>query len=154
NNLDLSGSGALELTLTPTLAVHSRIDVQGDATPLDQAAPVSSQVDAKLAKRVQRAETVTDALPLTPGVVRTPAGDLELSGQGEHRSALIVNSADVTDPATGQFGLSVPIDSVATFSFFQTPFQAEYGRFTAGLVTVETRRGGDVWKWEINDPFP
>src|SRR5207249_11987519 len=25
---------------------------------------------------------------------------------------------------------------------------------TAGLVSVETRRGGDKWKWELNDPFP
>jgi hypothetical protein len=39
-------------------------------------------------------------------------------------------------------------------SLCQTPFLAEFGRFTAGLVSVETRRGGDKWKWELNDPFP
>src|ERR1022692_1119140 len=60
----------------------------------------------------------------------------------------------VTDPATGQFGLTVPIDSVETLNFYQTPFLAEYGRFSEGLVSVETRRGGDEWKWELNDPFP
>jgi hypothetical protein len=60
-----------------------------------------------------------------PGVVRSPGGGLVISAAGEHPSALIVNSADVTDPAT-----------------------------TAGLVSVETRRGGDKWKWELNDPFP
>src|ERR1019366_1008162 len=37
---------------------------------------------------------------------------------------------------------------------YQTPFLAEYGRFTAGLVSVETRRGGEKWKWELNDPLP
>jgi hypothetical protein len=93
-------------------------------------------------------------LPLLPGIVRNPGGGLILSAAGEHRSALIVNSADVTDPATGQFGLTVPIDSVETLNFYQTPFLAEYGRFGAGLVSVETRRGGDKWKWELNDPFP
>ena len=65
-----------------------------------------------------------------------------------------MNSADVTDPATGQFGLTVPIGSVETLDFCQTPFLAEYGRFGAGLVSVETRRGGEKWKWELNDPFP
>jgi hypothetical protein len=89
-----------------------------------------------------------------PGVVRSPGGGLVISAAGEHPSALIVNSADVTDPATGQFGLTVPIDSVETLNVYQAPFQAEYGRFTAGLVSVETRRGGDKWKWELNDPFP
>jgi hypothetical protein len=89
-----------------------------------------------------------------PGVVRSPEGGLRISGAAEHRSAMIVNSADVTDPATGQFGLTVPIDSVQTLDVLQTPFLAEYGRFTAGLVSVETRRGGEKWKWELNDPLP
>src|SRR5205085_8535639 len=101
-----------------------------------------------------RPATVADALPLIPGVVREPGGALILSASPEHRSALIVNSADVTDPATGQFGLTVPIDSVETLNVFQTPYLPEFGRFTAGLVSVETRRGGDQWKWELNDPLP
>src|SRR6202022_4702566 len=81
-----------------------------------------------------RPATVADALPLVPGVVRSPGGGLQISGSGEHRSALIVNSADVTDPATGQFGLTVPIDQVETLNVYQTPFLAEFGRFTSGLV--------------------
>ena len=89
-----------------------------------------------------------------PGVVREPGGALIISASAEHRSALIVNSADVTDPATGQFGLTVPIDSVEALNVYQAPYLAEYGRFTAGLVTVETRRGGEQWKWELNDPLP
>jgi hypothetical protein len=50
--------------------------------------------------------------------------------------------------------LTVPIDSVEMLNVYQTPYLAEYGRFTAGLVSVETRRGGDQWKWELNDPLP
>jgi hypothetical protein len=102
----------------------------------------------------QRPATVADVLPLVPGVVRSTTGSLQISGAGEHRGALIVNSADVTDPATGQFGLTVPVDVVENLSVYQTPFLAQYGQFTAGLVAVETRRGGDQWKWELNDPFP
>src|ERR1035438_9174887 len=108
-----------------------------------------------LAKEMpNRPATVADALPLVPGVVREPGGGLRISDSPENRSALIVNSADVTDPGTGQFGLTVPMDSVQTINVYQTAFLAEYGRFTAGLVSVETKRGGDKWKWELNDPFP
>ena len=67
---------------------------------------------------------------------------------------MIVNSADVTDPATGQFGLTIPIDSVDTVSVFQTPYVAQYGRFTSGVVAVETKRGGNKWKFDLNDPLP
>ncbi len=149
-----AGSGILELTLEPALDRHERIEVAATVDPVQAGALTPNQVSGATLKDIRKPETVADALPLIPGVTRTPAGDLEISGTGEHRSALIVNSADVTDPATGQFGLTVPIDSVESLSVFQTPFLAEYGRFTSGLVSVETHHGGDKWKWEINDPFP
>jgi carboxypeptidase family protein len=151
---DFELPASLTLTLAP-LARKESIEVKGAAAPLDAGASVPNEVPAKTAAQLPgHPATVADALPLLPGVVRVPGGGLVMSAAGEHRSALIVNSADVTDPATGQFGLTVPIDSVETISVFQTPFLAEYGRFTAGVVSVQTKRGGDQWKWEFSDPFP
>jgi len=98
--------------------------------------------------------TVKDALPLVPGVVRTPEGRLSISGSPEYRSTLMVNALDTTDPATGQFGATVPIDSVASLNVFRSPFLAEYGRFTAAVVVVDTKRGGEKWHAELNDPTP
>ncbi|HEY2016358.1 MAG TPA: carboxypeptidase regulatory-like domain-containing protein, partial [Bryobacteraceae bacterium] len=156
-DIDLTqpGDAAIELTLVPALNQREHVEVHETIESVQQGSSPPTQLNPAAAKDLPgRPATVADALPLIPGVVRSPAGDLQISGVGEHRSSLIVNSADVTDPATGQFGLTVPIDSVETLSVFQTPFLAEYGRFSAGLVSVHTRRGGDTWKWEINDPFP
>lgn len=147
------GSTAIDIILSP--ARRESIDVHDTATALETAGSTPNSVTPQTAKDLPtRPATVADALPLLPGVARSPGGGLQISGGGEQRSALIVNSADVTDPATGQFGRTVPIDSVETLNVYQTPFLAEYGRFTAGLVSVETRRGADKWKWELNDPFP
>jgi hypothetical protein len=77
-----------------------------------------------------------------------------IAGFGEDHSALLVNSVDVTDPATGGFGLSVPIDSVQTIEVSEMPYLAEYGRFTAGVVAADTRRGGEKWGYSLNDPLP
>jgi hypothetical protein len=146
---------ALDLTLVAALARQESLEVHDTVSPVDGGASPATELPAQSVKELpSRPATVADVLPLTPGVARSPGGGLQISGAGEHRSAMIVNSADVTDPATGQFGLTVPIDSVQTVSVYQTPFLAEYGRFTAGLVSVETRRGGEQWKWEVNDPFP
>ena len=151
----LSSGVSLDLTLAPALARQDSVEVHGTVSPLDEGASPAVELPAQSARELPgRPATVADALPLVPGVVRTSGGGLQISGAGEHRSALIVNSADVTDPATGQFGLTVPIDSVQNLSVYQTSFLAEYGRFTGGLVSVETRRGGEKWKWELNDPFP
>jgi hypothetical protein len=153
--LDLSQpTTSVNLTLVPA-ARRESVDVRATVTPVEQGSSPPNDVAPQIARELPgRPATVADALPLVPGVVRTPGGGLQISGSGEHRSALIVNSADVTDPATGQFGLTVPIDSVETLNVYQTPFLAEFGRFTSGLVSVETRRGGEKWKWELNDPFP
>src|ERR1700722_8759363 len=144
----------VRLVLDPA-AQHESVKVAATTTPIDQGSSASGELTPQQVKDLpSRPATVSDALPMVPGVIRKPDGGLEISGSPEHRSSLIVNSADVTDPATGQFGLTVPIDSVQSVTVYQTPFLAEFGRFTAGLVSVETRRGGDEWKWELNDPFP
>lgn len=144
----------LELTLVPKLNHREEVNVQGTAGTLDSARG-GQELPTSVAKELpSRPATVRDALPLTPGVSRSPEGTLNISGGGEQRSALIVNSTDVTDPATGQFGTTVPVDSVESLNVLQTSFLAEYGRYTSALVSVETRRGGDKWKAELNDPLP
>jgi hypothetical protein len=154
--LDLTRGGTVvDLTMIPTLTRSDSVEVRGTVMAVEDNASVPNTLPPKTAKELpNRPATVSDALPLIPGVIREPGGALILSSSPENRSALIVNSADVTDPATGQFGLTVPIDSVEVLNVYQTAYLAEYGRFTAGLVSVETKRGGDKWKWEINDPLP
>jgi Carboxypeptidase regulatory-like domain len=155
-DLDLTqGAAPFHLTVVLSATRKDSVEVRETVTPVDQSSSAPTSLPVRIAKDLPiRPATVSDALPLLPGIARSPGGGLQLSGSGEHRSALIVNSADVTDPATGQFGLTVPIDKVESVNFYQTPFLAEFGQFTAGLVSVETRRGGDKWKWDLNDPFP
>jgi len=146
----------IAFALSPKVNISEVVNVKPDADPASEAGTVApSQLEPSQLKNVPtRPATVADALPLVPGVIRTPQGELKISGSSENRSALVVNSLDATDPATGQFGVTVPVDSVQSVSVFQTPYLAEFGRFTAGVVAVETRRGGDKWNFELNDPLP
>lgn len=148
-------STTIDAILTPAGAHTDSITVQGVIdTPLEEANTPAVLERQQVKNLPDRPRTVADTLPLAPGVVRLPNGQLVLSGSGEHRSALLVNSALATDPATGQFGATVPIDSVRTMNVLASPFLAEYGGFTADVVSVETRKGGDKWSAELNDPLP
>src|SRR5215469_5781713 len=140
-------------------AVHlsqQSVDVKGTAdNPVTDASSSQQSLPTAQAKvSPTRPVTLTDALPLIPGIVRGQDGTVKIAGMGEDHIALLVNSVDVTDPATGNFGLSVPIDSVQTVEVSVMPYLAQYGRFTAGVVSAETRRGGDKWDFSLNDPFP
>jgi hypothetical protein len=94
------------------------------------------------------------ALPLIPGVVRSSTGEISIEGATEQQSTLLVNGLNAADPASGNFRLNLPIDSVESVQVFQHPYTAEYGAFTGGVAAVETRRGKDSWHFEINDFLP
>ena len=142
------------LTLNPQIA-HSSVEVTETHPPVEQTASQNYELrPAEVKTLPTNPATVSDALPLVPGVIRAPNGELNIDGSGEQRSSLVVNQSDVTDPATGKFGQTVPVDSIETVNVLTTPFLAQYGRFTQSVIAVETRRGGDKWHTDLNDPFP
>ncbi len=152
----IGAESAVELTLSPKRVGSEQVEVRA-------VAPGSKQQSTSSSTTLQRDEikslpnrpaTVADALPLVPGVVRSADGEITIDGGGEHKSAFVVNGTDVTQPATGRFGITIPVDSVESLDVLKTPFLAEYGRFTASVVSVETRRGPEKWHFELNDPFP
>src|SRR5262249_37501565 len=65
-----------------------------------------------------------------------------------------VNATDVTDPTTGRFGTTVPVDAVESIDVLKSPFLPQYGRFTSGVVSVSTRRGGEHWRFTLKEPIP
>ena len=146
----------IDAVLAPKNTRTDSITVVGSAeSPLEQSLSTSATLDrAEIKNTPDRPASVADALPLAPAILRLPNGQLSLSGNAEHRSTLLVNSGTATDPATGQFGASIPIDSIQTMNVLTSPFLAEYGGFTSNVVAVETRRGGDKWHFELNDPLP
>ncbi len=153
---DQSSDSPLQIIMSKGITREDAVTVQGEAdNPLATAQSSESKLSVTEATRSPlRPVTLIDSLPLVPGVIRTPDGRVKIAGADEQHSALIVNSVDVTDPATGDFGLSVPIDSIETVKVMQSPYLAQYGNFTVGVVSAETRRGGDKWAYGLNDPLP
>ncbi|HLJ26774.1 MAG TPA: carboxypeptidase regulatory-like domain-containing protein [Candidatus Angelobacter sp.] len=143
----------VEVALVPKIENRETMEVQA-ADTLEKGPSSSQDLGRQQAKSTpQHPGTVADALPLLAGVVRGPEG-LSIAGAGEKHTALLVNSVDTTDPATGEFGLTVPVDAVENLNVAETPYLAHYGGFTGGVVAAATRGGGEKWNFELNDPFP
>ncbi len=144
----------ISLTLNPEMK-RSSVEVKETVAAVDQSAAEHNELHPTEVKNLPtNPATVAETLPLVPGVVRSPQGELIIDGTGEQRSAFVVNQSDVTNPATGQFGQTIPVDAIETVNVLTVPFLAQYGRFTQTVVAVETRRGGDKWHADLNDPFP
>ena len=99
-------------------------------------------------------EHLLDALPLVPGVVRGPDGQIDMNGARASQSSMTVNSANVTDPVTGQFAFNLPIEAVESVQVLTNPYAAEYGNFTGGVTALATRSGTDKFNVEAQSFFP
>ncbi|HYT75125.1 MAG TPA: TonB-dependent receptor [Vicinamibacterales bacterium] len=117
--------------------------------------PPAANLERSVLRRLPLATAAFDAaLPLVPGVLRSATGELSFNGATERQSSLLVNGMNAVDPATGNFRLSLPIDSVEAVQVFLHPYTAEFGQFTGGVTRVYTREGGDRWHFELNDFLP
>jgi hypothetical protein len=154
--VDTRSVSELEIKLAPVPQIQEEVNVQAASADITQqtSSPGASIKPQEANESPLRPMTLTDALPLVPGIVLAPNGQTQIEGAGEMHSALVINSVDTVDPATGRFGLSVPIDVVDSLHVLTSPYLAQYGRFTAGVVTADTKPGGSKWHYDLNDPLP
>ncbi len=147
----------VEQTFELSLAgVEERIIVSGAAQPIDVTETSAKEeiTDSTLKHAPLANEQFTDTIPLLPGVVRGPDGLLNIKGARASQSGLLVNSSNVTDPVTGEYGFNLPIDVVQNVQVLSNPYDAEYGKFTGAVTSVQTRTGGDSFKLTVQNFFP
>jgi hypothetical protein len=160
NNVVVKDGAATDVNVLLTIAsVAESVTVESPseiATSVEAGASTATgNIQRQAMQRLPLATArIDEALPLIPGVVRSSTGEISIKGASEQQNALLVNGLNAADPASGNFRLNLPVDSVEAVQVFQHPYTAEYGQFTGGVTRIETRRGGDHWHWEFNDFFP
>jgi Carboxypeptidase regulatory-like domain/TonB-dependent Receptor Plug Domain len=105
------------------------------ATPTAEAATVvagastpSGDLRGKALERLPLATArIDEALPLIPGVLRSTTGEISIKGATEQQSAVLVNGLNAADPASGNFRLNLPVDSVESVQVFLHPSDSKAG---------------------------
>jgi len=153
--LTLTGGRDLDVTIAFPLAVtaHATVASQRDDVP---ATGTSQQhVEGRMIDIAPvRGDDYLDLLPMLPGVLRGPDGRINVNGGRPAQTGLQIGQVSATDPTTGDAGVDLPVDAVATIDVLPNPYTAEYGRFSAGVVRIETQQGGDVWTATANNFLP
>jgi hypothetical protein len=137
-------------------SVVEQIDVQAENIEIstNNAETSATISDRQLDTLPLAQQKFTEALPLTPGVIRTPEGKLNFNGQSENQGTLLVNSTETVDPVTGSFAVPVPIDVIQSMTVHSSPDTAEYGGFSGGLTEIETKPPFDAWNLKLHDVTP
>jgi hypothetical protein len=151
-NVEVTAATVSEIALEMKIqAATESTTVTASAEPADTKEPSGTNTVGESA--VQNMPNIDEQfqslLPLIPGVVRGPNGLINMKGARTSQNGSLVNSADVTDPATGAAAISIPIDVVSSIHVLSTPYDPEYGKFTGAVSNVETRPG-DFNKFRVS----
>jgi len=146
----------MQLALPAEAVVHQQVEVHEKISALAQqsAAPPARVTSAELRALPLVEQKFKAALPLVPGVLRLPDGRISIKGVGENQGMLLVDSAETVDPVTGSFSIDVPIDAVESIQVYKSAYNAQYGRFSGGLTSIETKPPSGQWHYELNDFLP
>ena len=133
-------SGRIAVRMEVKVVVQS-VEVTASVIAIDPtetsskgAVGVSTLYNAPKANR-----SIEDVMPLIPGVLRGPSGEINMNGARASQSGVQLNGADVTDPVTRTSQINLPIETVSSVEVLSSPYDAQYGGFTGAISTVETK---------------
>ena len=136
--------------------VEENVEVKGEAVEV-----ATESVSATATVSEQQLETLplktgkfTEALSVSPSVIKTQEGRLNFNGQAESQGMLLVDGAENVDPVAGSFAIPVPVDAIQSIQVFNTPDSVAYGGFSAGLTRIDLRPPSPLWNYKFLDFLP
>src|SRR5712691_3129416 len=93
------------------------------------------------------------ALRLLASIIEVPGG-VSIKGGRPSQSSVQIGPGTLVDPSTGLTQVSLPDDAIDSVAVLPNPYAVEFGRFSSGLVVIQTRRAGDRWKTRLNNLDP
>src|SRR6185295_14403765 len=95
-------------------------------------------------------EGFQSAVRLVSGVIEVPGGE-SIDGAHPNQASVQLGAGTMLDPATNLTPLSFPASGIESVSVLPNPYEAEFGRFSSGLILIQTKRAGDHWTFRLND---
>jgi hypothetical protein len=136
-------------TLTQTVEVMAPATIVSAADTLGSAESIGSHETDEFASGAG----LGGALRLLASVIEVPGG-VSIKGGRPTQAGVQIGASTLTDPVLGLVHFTLPDDAIDSVAVMPNPYAVEYGRFSSGLVVIQTRRGGDAWHTRLNNLSP
>ncbi|SDE99309.1 Outer membrane receptor proteins, mostly Fe transport [Terriglobus roseus] len=163
--------GIAQRTDTVSVTANTENQVETSATHLGEVVSAAQMTSVPLNGR-----SYTDLLAIQPGVAPVstllpssvimagvtgsldPSGDLNpgnlsINGQRESANGFLVNGIDVQEHMNGGTSVIPNLDSIEEFRVLTTNFDAEYGNYNGGMITVVSKSGSSQFHGEAFEFF-
>ena len=146
---------AVHLSIDLAIAtVAEHVDVVASAPPFEAPTLAASEaVKASETQILSPGQGVQASLRLITGVIEVQGGD-SIDGGRPYQAGMQLGDATMIDPATNLARLSLPANGVDTVAVLPNPYEVEFGRFSSGLVQIQTKRAMDHWKFGVENLEP
>jgi hypothetical protein len=134
-----------------TVTQEVQVTERSEPISTENSASESTVTNQTLENLPLASQKFREALPIVPGVIRTPDGNLTVRGTSETQGMLQVGWAKTVDPVTGSFSIPVPVDAIQSLTVDKTPFNSENGGFSGGLTTIEINPPPGTWHYGVRD---
>jgi hypothetical protein len=93
------------------------------------------------------------AVRMFSSVMAAPNG-VNIKGGRPNQAGVQLGAGTLVDPASGIARVALPDDAIDAVTVFPNPYAVEYGRFSSGVVVIQTKRASDLWRFRINRVAP
>lgn len=139
----------------PAAAFADTIDVVASTTTVSTGqtlAPVEAIGSRELDQFVPGAG-FQGAIRILSTVLSLPGG-MSIKGGRPGQAGVQLGTATLVDPASGVARVALPDDAIESVTVLPNPYAVEYGRFSSGLVVIQSRRAREQWKFHANRVGP
>jgi hypothetical protein len=139
----------------PIAALSETVDVVA-ASPVIAASGTmasSDTVSSTQAELLAPGDGVQSTLKLLSSVIQQPGG-ASIDGGRPDQVGFQIQAGSFVDPATNLSRLSLPGDGLDSVSVLPNPYEVEFGRFSSGVVAVQTRSAASRWKTDFDNAEP
>ncbi len=153
--IDVVAGRSTDVALDLAIGISQSVNVVG-ASPVvsneGTLAPTDT-IGGKELEQLAPSGGLQASLRLLASVISVPNG-VSIRGGRPSQAGLQLGPNTLVDPSTGLSKVSLPDDAIESISVLANPYAVEFGRFSSGIVVIQTRRGGDDWKVRLNDIDP
>lgn len=139
----------------PIAGVNETVTVTAPDTVVPSTGTITSGqvIDSRELEQLAPGGGMQAALRLLASVIEVPGG-VAIKGGRPSQAAVQLGPASFVDPSTGLSQVRLPDDAIESVTVLPNPYAVEYGRFSSGLVLIQTRRATDRWRTRVNNLDP
>ena len=134
-----------------------QVEVLGQPSPIDVQQITSSQQitgDEIIGIPYPTTRDYRNVLPFIPGVIQDFFGQPHISGGDTQQTLYFLDGFEVSQPAGGALIMRVSPDSISKIDVQTSRYSAEYGKSSAGFLSLDTQSGDNKFRYSFVDFIP